>query len=112
MSLARIFFSIIITTALIGASMMTSGCYDDECADGCLPGYACYYGVCLSRGWCSANDPNADTCAEYDSNGECTLRVDHGICDRGYVCVCRVVDEDGECEPSSRQCMETTDIDE
>lgn len=112
MTLGRLFLSVVTATALFGGSLLASGCYEDECAGGCQTGYACYYGVCLSRGWCPADDDHADTCAQYNDLGECTQRVDHGICDRGYVCVCRTINDDGECEPSSRECMPSTDAEE
>ncbi len=104
----QIFFSVVILGVVLGISLAASGCWDDECSPSCQPGYSCYYGVCLSRGFCPADDPNADTCANYSKNGECLERVDHGICDRGWVCECQNFDATtGRC--TERECVLSTE---
>jgi hypothetical protein len=109
--LRRAVLSISLLLALIALSLVAPACWDDECNPPCEPGYACFYGACLSRGFCPANDPNADTCARYSDPEagpvECIQRVDHGICDRGYVCECQEFDIDDRC--TRRQCVPSTE---
>ncbi len=94
-------------TALLCASIFIVGCWDDGCPDGCDPGYACYYGVCLSRGFCPLGTFDSTNCAQYDGDGACIQEVEHGICDRGFVCVCDDFDPaTGQC--TGRYCAEDT----
>jgi len=97
----------LVAAALVVASLLAAGCWDDDCSPACEEGFACYYGACLSRGFCPANDPHADTCARYSDDGSCLQRVDHGICDRGWVCECQAFSAEGRCD--ERACVHSTE---
>jgi hypothetical protein len=108
--LRRAVLSIPLLMAVIALSLVAPACWDDECNPACEAGYACFYGACLSRGFCPASDPNADTCARYEETAtgvECVEQVDHGICNRGYVCQCQTFDIDQHC--TRRECVPSTE---
>jgi hypothetical protein len=99
----------VLAAGVVIATLAAGGCWDDECSPPCEEGFACYYGACLSRGFCPANDDHADTCARYSDTGECLQRVDHGICDRGWVCECQNFNAEGRC--TERECVRSTEED-
>jgi hypothetical protein len=97
----------LLAATVIAAAAALSGCWDDTCPEGCAPGYACYYGECLSRGFCPLGTDNSTNCAQYDGDGRCIQEVEHGICDRGFVCVCEGYDPATE-RCARRSCLEET----
>lgn len=111
--LRRAVLSISLLVAMIALSLVAPACWDDECVPECEAGYACFYGACLSRGFCPASDKNANTCARYEETADggvvCVQEVDHGICNRGYVCECQEFDIDERC--TRRQCVPSTEGD-
>lgn len=90
---------------LVGSVLVgSSACFDDECTPACRSGYSCYYGICLSRGYCPLDDPFAEPephCVEYDASGNCTEF--RGLCREGYSCECAFVSGDGSCR--DRECV-------
>ena len=123
--MSRKVLSLIVVSTVAATLLMVSGCWNDDCDPACEPGSACYYGVCLSRAFCPELGPcttdrdcprdvdcvrgqcedHADNCASYDALGDCEFRVNHGICERGYACVCHndEFNTSGECT-SYREC--------
>lgn len=99
----------VLTIGIVVVTLVSAGCYDNDCSPLCEEGYACYYGACLSRGFCPVGDDHADTCARYSDTGECLQRVDHGICDRGWVCECQNFSAAGRC--TERACVRSTEED-
>ena len=97
----------LLTALLVGAP----GCYDDECDPACREGYSCYYGICLSRGFCPVDDPNAEAeqhCVEYDPDGTCTEY--RGLCREGYSCECTFISGDGSCR--RRECVLAAEVED
>ena len=94
--------------ALLAAAVFGSGCWNDDCDPACREGYACYYGVCLSRGYCPLDDPHVEDdphCVEQDEDGECTDW--RGLCTTDYSCECISVAADGTCRQRSCQHIST-----
>ncbi len=92
--------ALLVGTVLFGSA----ACFDDECTPACRAGYACYYGICLSRGYCPLDDPFAEEtphCVERDESGDCTDF--RGLCREGYSCECSFVGGDGACR--DRRCV-------
>jgi hypothetical protein len=95
--------------ALLAGAMLlagAAGCYDDTCDPACRDGYACYYGICLSRGYCPEGSANSERhCVEYNERGDC---VDwRGLCVEGYSCECTFLAGDGSCD--RRECVTIED---
>ncbi len=95
-------------------ALLGVGCWGDTCDEPCRPGYSCYYGICLSRGFCPGSDPNTEPehpCIERDpETDECTERSPYAVCKQGYSCECKTSGSDTEC--LERYCKKLSSVDD
>jgi hypothetical protein len=91
---------------------LTAGCWDDSCAEPCREGYSCYYGICLSRGFCPSDDRNVEDenpCIQRDeTTDQCVERSEYSVCREGYSCECTELGSEGQC--IQRTCLDISTL--
>jgi len=84
----------LIIILVILSAAFTASCWNDDCDQPCRDSYSCYYGICLSRGYCPTGGNHTEqNCLRRDATtNECLEPSPYDVCEEGYSCECTTLD--------------------